>query len=107
MMESTHEKFMSVNEDDDVTSSIVNVNQNAIQELHQKQDKQLITIPPNSDLRDFNEYDIIGDLDRDEKGNLVILEDKNGRRHDKQRNPVNQRGYLMDPKTNNIVENIT
>jgi len=28
-------------------------------------------------------------MDRDEKGNIVVLEDKNGRKHDKNRKPVN------------------
>lgn len=50
---------------------------------------------------------MLGDLDRDDKGNVVVLEDKNGRKHDKKRNPVNQRGYLTDPKTNDVIENLT
>ena len=34
--------------------------------------------PPNADTRKFNECDIIGDFDRDEKGNVVVL-DQNGK----------------------------
>ena len=87
-------------------SSVVDVNPNLMKDFQQKQDT-LITIPPNAQLRDFNEHDVLGDLDRDDKGNLVVLEDKNGRKHDKKRNPVNQRGYLIDPKSNDVIENMT
>lgn len=69
-------------------SGIVNVNPNAMKDFQKGQD-QLITIPPNAQLRTFNEHDVLGDLDRDDKGNVVVLEDKNGRKHDKKRNPVN------------------
>jgi uncharacterized protein Veg len=50
---------------------------------------------------------VLGDFDRDEKGNVVVLEDQNGRKHDKKRNSVNQRGYLIDSKTNDVIENLT
>ena len=73
----------------------------------QTQKEVAITIPPNANLRTFNEHDVLGDLDRDDKGNVVVLEDKNGRKHDKQRKPVNQRGYLTDPKTQDVIENMT
>ena len=46
-------------------------------------------------------------MDRDEKGNVVVFEDKNGRKHDKNRKPVNQRGYLLDPRSNDVIENMT
>ena len=46
-------------------------------------------------------------MDRDEKGNFVVLEDKNARKHDKNRKPVNQRGYLLDPRSNDVIENMT
>lgn len=72
-------------EDLDVLSGIVDVNTNVMQEFQHKQD-HLITIPPNSQLRTFNEHDVLGDFDRDEKGNVVVLEDVNGRKHDKKRN---------------------
>jgi hypothetical protein len=32
-----------------------------------------IMVPPNADKRTFNENDILGDLDRDEKGNIIVL----------------------------------
>jgi hypothetical protein len=33
-----------------------------------------VDAPPQADLRSFNENDILGDLDRDEKGNVVVPE---------------------------------
>lgn len=30
--------------------------------------------PPNPESRNFNENDILGDLDRDDRGNLILLE---------------------------------
>ena len=32
-----------------------------------------IDAPPKADLRTFNENDILGDLERDEKGNVIVL----------------------------------
>jgi hypothetical protein len=37
----------------------------------------------------FNENDILGDLDRDEKGNVVVLTDQNGNHKDRAGNPTN------------------
>lgn len=31
-------------------------------------------VPPNADSRKFNECDIVGDYDRDDKGNLIVLD---------------------------------
>lgn len=58
-------------------------------------------------MRLFNEHDCLGDVARDEKANVVVQSDNQGRTHDRRRNPVNTRGYMMDPKTADIVENIT
>ena len=101
-------KLKSLNEsaDIDVMSAIVDLNSNVMKDFQQKQES-LVTIPPNAQLRTFNEHDVLGELDRDDKGNVVVLEDKNGRKHDKKRNPVNHRGYLIDPKSNDVVENLT
>ena len=55
--------------------------------------------------RRFNVNDILGDFDRDEKGNLVILqENKSGNLIDKDGNRVNEKGYLIDAKTGDVVE---
>jgi hypothetical protein len=64
-----------------------------------------VMVPPNADKRTFNENDILGDLDRDEKGNIIVLQDENGNYVDKQGRPVNERGYLIDPKTGDVIEN--
>jgi len=64
-----------------------------------------IDVPPRADLRTFNENDILGEVDRDEKGNLLVLKDARGEIIDKDGNPINKRGYLVDPKSGAIVEN--
>ena len=58
----------------------------------------------NPDLRKFNVNDILGEFDRDEKGNLVVLQDKKGSLVDKLGNNVNEKGYLIDEKTGDVVE---
>jgi hypothetical protein len=35
-------------------------------------------VPPDSAKRTFNENDILGEFDRDEKGNIVLLQDEAG-----------------------------
>jgi len=66
---------------EDINTSVVALNDNVLKNF--KKLKATITIPPNSRLRDFNENDILGDFDRDEKGNVIVLQDKNGQFHDK------------------------
>lgn len=61
--------------------------------------------PPDASKRTFNENDILGDLDRDEKGNIIVLQDEAGHHVDKLGRPVNERGYLKDPATGDIIEN--
>ena len=60
-------------------------------------------VPPDSQKRNFNEHDILGLFDRDEKGNIVILQDASGNWVDKLGRRVNERGYLVDV-TGGIVE---
>lgn len=36
--------------------------------------KEIIEVPPNPHSGKFNECDIIGDFDRDEKGNVIALD---------------------------------
>jgi hypothetical protein len=71
-----------------------------------KDKKMAIQIPPDSELRSFNVNDILGDLDRDEKGNIIMIQDNDGNNIDKQGNPTNIRGYRLDPRTNNVIENM-
>ena len=64
-----------------------------------------VQIPPDQEKRTFNENDILGNFDRDEKGNPIILRDKKGNPVDKDGKPVNEKGYLIDPKTGDIIDN--
>jgi len=52
-------------------------------------------VPPEFKNRNFNECDILGDLDRDDKGNVVVLQTEVGVPIDKQGRSVNERGYLV------------
>ena len=57
------------------------------------------------DKKRFNVNDILGEFDRDEKGNLVILqENRTGHLIDKDGNRVNEKGYLIDEATGDVVE---
>lgn len=47
------------------------VKDNALDEFKKQQEKDIVEVPPSAKSRRFNECDIIGDLDRDEKGNVV------------------------------------
>jgi Zn-dependent M16 (insulinase) family peptidase len=61
----------SLNQSDDIdqNSSMIAMNENLLKDF--KKTESLVDIPPNAELRTFNENDVLGDLDRDEKGNLV------------------------------------
>ena len=61
-------------------------------------------IPPSAKSRRFNENDVLGNLDRDEKGN-VVTEEKDGNKIDKDGNPINDKGYLIDPSSGDIINN--
>jgi len=56
------------------------------------------------DKKRFNVNDILGRFDQDEKGNPLILQDKTGAFVDKEGNRVNQKGYLIDEETGDVVE---
>ena len=56
------------------------------------------------DKKKFNVNDILGEFDRDEKGNHLILQDKKGDLIDKDGNRVNEKGYLIDKETGDILE---
>jgi len=70
----------------------------------------MIQIPPTAETRKFNECDIIGDLPRDEKGNVIPgdLDDPNnkGKFLDENGKETNQRGYLIDPKSGDVINNL-
>jgi len=62
---------------DPVNDTKMEVKEDALKEFAAKSDP-IIEVPPNWQHRLFNENDILGDLDRDEKGNVVVLTDANG-----------------------------
>jgi len=64
-----------------------------------------VQAPPDAEKRTFNENDILGDFDRDEKGNVIVLQEEGGRYVDKQGRPVNEKGYLLNQSTGDIIEN--
>lgn len=60
-----------------------------------------VQIPPNPKTRNFNESDILGSLERDKKGNVIVpdeLRDQNNKN-------INPKGYLVDSKGNIIDKN--
>ena len=52
-------------------------------------------------------HDILGELDRDNRGNIVVLDDGQGNHIDKTGQLTNVRGYLTNPLTGDILENHT
>lgn len=62
-------KSLNQSEDIDQNSSMIAMNENLLKDF--KKTESLVDIPPNAELRTFNENDVLGDLDRDEKGNLI------------------------------------
>ena len=51
-----------------------------------------------ADRSEFNEIDIVGTLDRDEKGNIIVPVDENGKKRafDQEGRPINHYGYLIN-----------
>lgn len=68
----------------------------------------IIECPPVAENRRFNENDIIGDCDRDGNGNLIVPtdKDKDGNLIDGQGKPISKKGYLIDPKTGDVINNL-
>jgi len=68
----------------------------------------LASMNPEFERRDFNEIDILGSLNRDDKGNIIVPVDPNAQGKtimDQDNRPINQFGYLIDSNTGNIVHN--
>jgi hypothetical protein len=63
-----------------------------------------VQVPPEYEKRTFNENDIIGDFDSDEKGNIMLLQNKEGKYIDKLGRIVNEKGYLINPETGDVIE---
>ena len=63
--------------------------------------------PVEADRSEFNEIDIVGTLDRDERGNILVPTDENGnkRAFDQEGRPINHYGYLINKETGDIFHN--
>ena len=69
-----------------------------------------IDVDADFDRREFNEIDILGALERDDKGNVIVpFDEKTGSKIsvDQEGRPINQYGYLVEPETGNILSNKT
>ena len=95
---------MSDGETDPLNSTNIAFKTDAIKNFHKEE--ELIQVPPEANMRLFNEHDVLGDCDRDDKANVIVHGDKNGNNCDKSRNPTNQRGYLINQQTGDVLENI-
>jgi hypothetical protein len=63
---------------------------------------------PSADLRNFNEIDIVGEVERDDKGTLIIEFDQNGTQeahYDLKGQPISSKGYRIDVNSGNIIHN--
>lgn len=69
--------------------------------------EKIIDCPPDANLRTFNVHDILGDVDHDEKGNVIVAPaDKDGVHRDKTGNLTNNKGYLLNQRTGDVIENL-
>lgn len=59
-----------------------------------------IEIPPRDDINTFNENDILGNLDKTEKGKVQPIALPSGDKVDKEGRLVNDKGYLVDEDGN-------
>jgi len=48
------------------------VKSQAINKFKEQRDAGIMEVPPKESSRKFNECDIIGNVDRDEKGNVLV-----------------------------------
>jgi hypothetical protein len=83
------------------------VKSTALQNFGAKPREQAIEVPPTVASRRFNECDVIGNLPRDDKGNVVPEQDKKGKNVDRDGRPTNARGYLIDTKSGDIINDLT
>ena len=84
----------------------IDVKSQALKDFANVPVEKLMDIPANAETRRFNENDIVGNLDRDEKGNVIPREGHDGKFFDKDGKPTNARGYLVDPKSGDVVNNV-
>ena len=69
-----------------------------------EEEEQRVASMRDPEKRRFNVNDILGDFDRDDKGQPLFLQDKKGELVDKEGSRVNEKGYLVDPKNGDIVQ---
>ena len=63
---------------------------------------------PAADLRNFNEIDIVGEVERDDKGGLIVEFDQNQNhmaQYDLKGQPINPKGYLIAAASGDIIHN--
>ena len=92
-------------EEDEALEAEIVMSQELIQDFNKP--AHPVEMPPNADHRTFNVNDILGELDRDDRGNIIVLQDSQGNNIDKTGHQTNIRGYLQDPTTGDILENHT
>ena len=93
-----------LDEEDEALEAEIVMSQELIQDFGKN--THPVEMPPNADNRTFNVNDILGELDRDDRGNIIVLQDSQGNNCDKAGHPTNIRGYLQDAK-GDILENHT
>lgn len=54
--------------------SNMQIESNALGKFQGQRMQDIMEVPPNAESRRFNECDIIGDFERDEKGNVIALD---------------------------------
>jgi len=79
-------------------SGLLLSDQNDADEDADAEDNDVLECPPAANSRTFNEYDVLGKLNRDDDG-LVIAPEKNratGKCKDLKGNKTNQKGYMVN-----------
>ena len=59
----------------------------------------------NYDGKPFDINDVMGEVDKDDNGNIIKQMNPNGELVDTKDRPINSKGYLVDPKGNVIDKN--
>lgn len=86
--------------------SLMMVKSQALKNFGKNAEDVALEVPPTAESRRFNECDVIGNLERDEKGNVIPQEAGDNEFKDKDGFPTNNRGYLIDPKTGHVINNL-
>lgn len=105
-MSNNGKKSNEPEERDGSTLSIM-VQEDVFRNFGRLNEQKIIEVPPNQDSRKFNECQILGDLDRNRFGKIVVgpMEAISGSYFDNQGRKTNQRGYLVD-SDGNVINNV-